>query len=221
MRKDKIRAFELRRRSNSFSFITNKLGIPKSTLSVWFKNEPWSTEIKNKLAAEVSLKNSKKLKKVSEVHRKRWEKWHLECQEEAIHEFPSLRDKPLFLAGLALYWSKGDKVLKNGIVRLSNSDPEMIKVFYGFLLSVIGIPKDKIKLKLVLYPDLVENVHKNLWAKLTGLPQNQFSKSIYLKSKSPKKRSSYGVCGVYVNSRKLKEKIMKWIELMQQYLNSV
>jgi len=50
----------------------------------------------------------------------------------------------LKLAGVMLYWGEGDKKVENSQVRLSNSEPGMVKVFYLFLIGVMKIPSEKI-----------------------------------------------------------------------------
>ena len=42
MRGDKKQAFSLRNLGKSYSAIVLELGVPKSTLSDWFKNDKWS-----------------------------------------------------------------------------------------------------------------------------------------------------------------------------------
>lgn len=220
MRKNKEKAFELRHQNKSYKMISRELDIPLSTLAGWFKNEPWSQEIRNMLGQKESLAFPAKLRRIVEANKKRWSDWHELCRQEAINEFPKLRDNPLFLAGLMLYWGEGEKIQKSSHVKLTNSDPEMIKLFYQFLLNTLTIPKKKISAWLLLYPDLVDSVHKNFWSKTTGIPPEKFNKSIYIQGKRPKKRLSYGVCTIQVNSRALKERILKWLELYKNYFRS-
>jgi len=220
MRKDKEKAIQLRRQGISYRKIRAELGMPMSTLSTWFKNEPWSEEIKNKLSAEVSLANKKNLQLMAQANKERWRLKHEEYRAAAVKEFGRLKNDPLFLAGVMLYWGEGDRALKNSIVRLANSDPEMIKIFNLFLIKSIGIVPEKIFVWLLLYPDLVDSVQKNFWSKTTGIATEQFKKSIYIKGRHPTKRLSYGVCTIYVSSRALKERMLKWIELHQNFLKT-
>jgi hypothetical protein len=220
MWKTKTEAFRLRRLGQSYSQISEKLGIPKGTLGGWFKGEPWSKEIRDRLSAEVSLAFPKKLAQMVKVNKERWAAWHRECQEEAVREFPTLKDDPLFLAGVMLYWGEGNKVMTSPQVKLANSDPAMIRLFCLFLKRTLMIPDKKIKIWLLLYPDLIDSVQKNFWSKATGIPINQFNKSIYITGKHPARRLSYGVCNVTVSSRQLKEKLVKWVELCGEYVSA-
>lgn len=220
MRKDKEKVFELRRLGKSYKQISRELGIPISTLAGWLKNEPWSQEIKNRLSIKVSLANSRALELMAQANRERWKLRHEEYRTAAVKEFEKLKNNSLFLAGLMLYWGEGEKQQKSSQVRLGNSDPEMLKLFYLFLTKSLKISPDKIFAWLLLYPDLVDSTQKNFWSKATGIPLNRFKKSIYIKGRDPKKRMSYGVCTVVVSSRELKERVLKWLELYQHYLRS-
>ena len=57
MRKDKDRAIALRKTGKSYNEIQETLGIAKSTLTSWFKNQKWSQAVKNQLA-EVADRSS-------------------------------------------------------------------------------------------------------------------------------------------------------------------
>lgn len=220
MRKDKEKAFELRHQSKSYKTISRELGIPLSTLAGWFKNEAWSHEIRDILGRTESLAFPDKLKRIVAANKKRWSDWHELCRKEAISEFPQLKNDPLFLAGIMLYWGEGEKQHKSSTVRLSNSEPEMIRIFYLFLTKSLKIPSEKISAWLLLYPDLIDSVQKNFWGKATGIPANQFKKSIYIRGRHTTRRLSYGVCTIFINSRALKERILKWLELYQDFLRS-
>ena len=217
MRKDKEKAFILRRQGHSYKSIRRQLNIPLSTLAGWFKNEPWSSRIRDKLADESSFSSPKKLKEISLANKQRWELWREDFREEAKREFSLFKKDPLFISGLMLCWGEGAKSLKPGIVRLTNSEPAMIGIFYKFLQK-LGVTKDKIRIRLLLYPDLVDTVQKNLWSKMIGIPIEQFNKSAFIKGRHATRRLSYGVCNIEVYSRGLLEKLLVWLKLYKKEL---
>src|SRR3990167_7485889 len=141
MRKDKVRAYELRRKSKSYSEISRLLNIPKSTLADWFKNEEWSKEIRNTLGQEQSLSSPKKLAAVIKANKKRWANIHQKYRDDGEKEFAKLKDNPLFLAGVMLYWGEGEKATQMSRLKLANTDPQMIRLFYVFLKDVVRVPK--------------------------------------------------------------------------------
>ncbi len=218
MNPSKEKAIELRRLGKSYKDIRRETGVPLSTLSDWFKHEEWSIEIRNRLGREQSLAFPKKLQSVIKANKARWAKIHQDYRDQAKQEFATLKDNPLFIAGLMLYWGEGDKGLKSSQVKLANTDPTMIRIFYSFLKDVIAIPPEKIHIWLLLYPDLLDCVQKNFWSKATSVPLSQFKNSIYIQGRHPTKRLSYGVCNIYVSSREFKEKIVTWIDLSQKIL---
>lgn len=217
MRHDKQAAFELRRDGKSYKTISRELGIPLGTLAGWFKDMPWSRDIGDRLGRTESLSFPDKLKKIVAANKKRWIEWHESARNEAVVEFTELKNNPLFLAGLMLYWGEGDKSSKNSNVKFANTDPGMIRLYCLFLKKALNVPEHRIKIWLLLYPDLVENVQKNFWSRAIGIPLNQFNKSVYITGRHPIKRLSYGVCNVTVSSGQLKDKVIKWLELYQHY----
>jgi hypothetical protein len=220
MRKDQQKAFELRQQKKSYKTISDELGIPKSTLAGWFKLQPWSREIRDELGRSASLAFPEKLKSIVAANKKRWSDWHQQARDEAVIEFNAFKTDPLFMAGIMLYWGEGNKIQKDPHVKFTNSDPAMIRLFCLFLKRATTIPEEKIKIWLLLYPDLVDSVQKNFWSKTIGIPTTQFNKSVYITGKHPTKRLSYGVCNVTVSSRQLKERLLKWIDLAQEHLRS-
>ena len=218
MRKDKIRAYELRRKGKSYSEIRKVLGVSKGTLSGWFKGQEWSQEIKEKLSQTQSIKAPKKKAQIIKANKERWLMWRQQHRARASDSFTDLKNNPLFIAGMMLYWGEGDIKNETSQVRLSTTDPSKIRLLYKLLKNILNIPTDKIGLYLVLYPDLKEEMQKNFWSRAVGISLSHFKKSIYIKSKNPSKRTSYGVCNIFVNSRGLKEKMLIWINLLSEEL---
>ena len=220
MRNDRNKAIFFRKKGQSYNKISSRLNIPKSTLSTWFKKFDWSHELSKKLNYENSFKSYERRKTAIQSTKRKWDVFYENAKQNAVNEFPKLKDNPLFIAGLMLYWSQGDKQLKNGNIRLSSNDPELSKLFYQFIIHVLGCQKNKVIARLILYPDLIDGVQKNFWSKTTGIPLSQFRASTVIPSKHPSKRLSYGVCIIQHTNKALKEKIIKWIELYSMYANA-
>ena len=119
-----------------------------------------------------------------------------------------------------IYWGEGDSKIENSNVRISNTNPDMIRLFNLFLQGICGVPKEKIKMALILYPDLNERKCKNFWSNTSGIPQDQFTKTQFINGRHPTKRLTNGIALVYFSSRELKEKIFIWIELFHKQFRS-
>lgn len=220
MRKDKEKATELRRGGKSYKEISRTLDIPTATLCGWFKDLDWSIEIRNRLGAKESFSFPEKLALMVAATRKKFALLHEEYRQEAIKEFEIKKNDPLFVAGVMLYWGEGDKNVNNSLIRLTNSDLGMVRSFYLFLTNSMGIPKEKVAINLLLYPDLIDSVQKKLWSDITGIPLSQFRKSVVIKGRHPTRRLAHGVGMIRVGGRKHKEKLIKWIDLYMREINS-
>ena len=217
MRKDKLLAIQLRRKHKSYREIHEILGIPKSTLATWFKYNTASAQTKLFLTNKSNKVVAQRIKNFVERNKKRWEEWRRGAREEAKRDFLKLARNPLFVAGIMLYWAEGDSKEKNPI-RLSNTDPRMINLYIKFLINELEILKERVRITLILYPDLSEKACIHFWSKATGIPKSQFYKTQFIKGRHPSKRLAHGICMVACNTRRLKEKIIVWIDLLSQKL---
>ncbi|MEK7136492.1 MAG: hypothetical protein AAB821_02790 [Patescibacteria group bacterium] len=211
MRKDKNIAINLRKSGQSYKEIEEKLKIPKSTLSAWFKNQNWSRGLALNLAQQAQESNRMRIIDLNNIRGKNLAKVYQQATEEAIEDCIKLQYHPLFIAGVMLYWGEGDKVSKN-LFRISNSDPLLIKIFVEFIEKICRIPKEKIRASILLYPDLDEESVLLFWKQNAGLKDIEFYKSSVILGKSTNKRTKVGVCTVYVSSSYLKKKMVTWIE---------
>lgn len=215
----KEKAFDLRKQKKSYNEIHRILGISKSSLSNWFKTDGYSVSVKEILIKKTQANSVNRLRLMSLANKEKWKNIHYSYRKQAENDFLNLINEQFFVPGLLIYWGEGDKKLENGIVRIANVDHRMIQVFISFLLSSCNIQLSKLRLWLLLYPDLDEKECKDYWSKMLGIPQNQFIKSQYIQGREKKKKISYGVCSVQIYSRELKEKIIKWIDLYSEKLN--
>ena len=113
---------------------------------------------------------------------------------------------------LGLYLTEGNTKNKNS-VRFSNSNPALAKIFVKFLKVVCGVENDKIKMSLIVYPDISRKKAMDYWAKFLGLPATQFTKTTILKNRnggSTKRHSEFGTITIYVHNTKLLGIIKGW-----------
>ena len=103
----------------------------------------------------------------------------------------SFKEKLLVLS--SLYWAEGAKVDFN----LTNTDPDLIRVFIKCLKDVIGISNDKLRLNIRIYEDMDSESCISFWLSLTGLARNNLSSVNVLMGKK-KGKLKYGMCRVRV-----------------------
>jgi hypothetical protein len=216
MRTDKNKATKLRKSGKSYGEIEKQLGVPKSTLTSWFRKENWSKSIKKRLSF-IAIKNaSKRMKIMSQKKKRERTKLYQSTKQLAQKQFRKISQEKLFLCGLVIYWGEGDSKLENGVIRVTNTDPVMLKLFHTFLKKYFPEISHKTKAYLILYPDLVDEKCKKFWSKKIGIKQNRFIKSQYIQGRHPTKRLDYGVCTITITSRAYKEKIIVWLELFRK-----
>lgn len=214
MRNDKHIALKLRRQGKSYRKISKELGVAKSTLSEWFGKKRWSRTIKTELTRRANYTSRKRFLRVVKERQAMWERWRESFRREARKEFPRLIKNPLFVSGINLYWGEGDHQLKNGAVKLVNTDPRIINLFSKFLKEIIKATPEKIRPFLILYKDLSETRCLHYWSNVSDIPISQFRKTQVIRGRHPTRKTTHGMCVVAISSRGIKEKIFVWIELL-------
>lgn len=215
----KEQALNLRKKGKSYKDIIEVLGVSKSTLSVWFKNVKWSQEIKEQLINESRINSRKRLEKLNNKRSVKLEKYYQEAEQEAKQEFKLLKNDKLFLTAISLYWGEGDRNFKNGIVRISNVDPVMLRVFREFLVLICSVEVDKIRAGLLLYSDLKEKECIRFWSQRINIASDRFFKSTVIQGREKNRRVSNGVCIVSVHNKFIKKKVLTWLELFKESFN--
>ena len=115
---------------------------------------------------------------------------------------------------LGLYASHGN-LKNNHSVKFTNSNPAINTIFVKFLKIVCGVPREKIKASLIIYPDISATTAKDFWSRFLDIPKRQFSKTTVLRSRnnaSTKRHSAYGMLSLYVHNSKLLNIITEWVK---------
>jgi len=124
----------------------------------------------------------------------------------------------LKVLGLGLYWGEGDKSNNNTAVRMSNTDPLLLKKFKEFLEDVCGVKKEKFRYYLTLFNDCNEKEAIKFWKQHLGIEKEQLGKIINIPPQGKgtyKKKSEFGVLNITVTNKRLKKKIFEMIKELQ------
>ncbi|MBI2625931.1 hypothetical protein HYW68_02705 [Candidatus Parcubacteria bacterium] len=130
----------------------------------------------------------------------------------------TLSKRELLVAGAALYWGEGTKSEKrpSPMLALSNSDPRLVALFMRFVREILGVPEDRIRSGVHIYPNLTAEKARRFWAKVTGLPADKFyvvnQVSRASQSRRPRNSLPYGTVSVRVSSRALFQRVLGCIE---------
>jgi hypothetical protein len=209
----KEQALKLRLKGCSYNEINKKLGIPKSTLSGWFKNIVLSKEAQTRLNNRITEGGLSTLIKRNKMQTYLAQARAKENSRKAEREIRKISKYELCILGAALYWTEGYKKLKviDGKERTShtisflNVDPYMIRLFIRFLKETLEIKKEDIKAIMRIYKGINEQVALKYWSGVTELNEKNFRKPLYLISlssfgKRPFNRLPYGTLQLEVAS---------------------
>ncbi|OGK62945.1 hypothetical protein A2334_06210 [Candidatus Roizmanbacteria bacterium RIFOXYB2_FULL_38_10] len=206
------KARELRLKGYSVRTIQKKLGVAKSSVSLWVRNIMLSDKQTQQLL------NSKRAggKKGSILAAKRKiinkEKQIKEITLKANKEIGTLTQKEKFFFGLALYFAEGDK--KGHNVAFTNSDPEAIKFMANWFRDFCKVKSDKMRCYIYLHENLDEKNARNYWLKTTKIPLDQFRKTYRVsntKKTFRKTKYIYGICRISISDVNLLRRILGWI----------
>lgn len=208
-------ATKLRNAGYSYSMISQKLGIPKSTLSTWFSSHPFTpnNEVLKRIQYGPIISGAKR-------HAKRVQETTL-LRKQGVIELGKMSKRDLWLFGLGLYLGEGAK--SNEMVQFSNADPETIKIMIRWFVECCNVAKENIVLYMHLYPDNSEEDAGKFWREITGLSKENFRKTYIDKrtNKSKMKRRSlpYGTVHLRIKSNgdpekgiRLFRKIRGWMD---------
>lgn len=182
----KIQAREMRNGGESIGDIAKRVGVGKSTVSLWcqdiFLSEIQKTDLKlkDKGAANRGRLIANENKKLERLERVEMYKMI------GIKKVGRISNRELFFVGVALYWAEGDKSRRR--VVFVNSDPMMILLWVKWVTKCLEIPIGRLVCRIG-----VNEIHKdrliaiqNYWSKLTCIPLSQFTKASLKHTKSHK-----------------------------------
>jgi hypothetical protein len=215
--KDKSKAIELRKKGYSYSQIKNELGVGKGTLSEWLRNYPLSEERIRQLRDN----NPQRIERYINTRRKEREQKMNLAYAKAKKDIGRFNKRELFLMGFLLYWAEGGKT-RSGTVAFSNTDPSMIKAFIIWL-KILGIPKDRIKIKLHLYKDMEEEEEVLFWSQHLKIGKDSFKKS-WVKSSNMsdltyKNNFGHGTCNILIHNTILATYILMGIKFIANVIS--
>lgn len=184
----RIKARELRFQGLSIKDIASQLEVAKSSVSYWVRDINLTAEQLEILKkSELSGWEKGRLKS-RQIKRENREAMLLAFTQYGIKQFSHLKKREFFIAGLALYWAEGGKSSKNRRVEFCNSDPRMVKFLILWLKECFEV--ESMDLRAVVGINEIhyqrEQIVKEYWSKISGIPLGQFRKTSFKKVKNKK-----------------------------------
>jgi predicted transcriptional regulator len=208
---EKNQAKGLRKKGLSLKFISEKLKVSKSVVSVWVKN------IKLTKDQKIRLQKNGSHRLGNTYTRDKFKKIREEYQKEGIKKTED--QNWLHISGCMLYWAEGAKD-KNSVIFV-NSDLGMMKLFVKFLKTFFNVNNQKFRLRIYCYDGngiLIKDIEK-YWVKnlkLTGCALKKTYVKHAPKIYGKRGKLDYGTCRLIVHDTKIVQHIYGAI---QKYAN--
>lgn len=190
--------------------IERKLGIPRSTLSGWFKSVPLTEEQRLRLTKNSQDGWAKARVRAVEAHRATKALRLLEAERQAqrtLAEIDVSDPAILDLAFAMLYLGEG---AKNGTTSLASSDPKILKFVLAILKRNYDVSPTSVRCELHLRADQDAAQMKSYWSQELGIPVDNFRNAFH--DQRTVGRPTYdhykGVCVLYCGSIAIQRKLI-------------
>lgn len=182
----RLQARVLRSQGVSVKSIARQLNVSKSSASAWVKDIILTVEQLERLRKSAIKGAELGRLRSSLMQKKRKRDLLKQSQQDGIETVGKLSYRELLMAGIALYWGEGSK--KNRRIELCNSDPKMVKFFLQWLKLCFSVSVSDIKCYVginEMHRDR-EDIVKQYWSDITGIPLSQFTKTSFKKVQNKK-----------------------------------
>lgn len=215
---EKRRAIDLRKQGKSINEIREILNVSKASVSFWVRDIILTKEQKKLLSKNGRSIASIEKRRISRIinTKKRSDL----VIKDAKEEIKNISFKDLKNIGIALYLGEGGKT-KRGIVRLTNSDADIIKIIMRFFREVCEVPENKFRGHIHTFSKSNMKKSEKYWSNVSNIPINQFYKTYIKKSIAGKNKRNtlpYGTFDVSINDTKLFLKILGWMEKIKELI---
>jgi transcriptional regulator with XRE-family HTH domain len=184
--KDEVRAQarELRRQGLDYEAIAARLGVSKSSVSLWVRDLPTPARLSYEECRKRSVEGTRRY---WEAERPVREAARAAVRDAAAAGIGPLTDREIIIAGAIAYWCEGAKskpYRRNDRIVFTNSDPSLIAFFLRFL-SAAGISLDRVTFRVCIHESADIAAAQQYWLRTTGARSGQF-RSTTLKRHNPK-----------------------------------
>ncbi len=210
-------AIAFRKRGFTYAEIAKICNVSKGTVSNWLRHQDFSVVVAKDNKAAAVVQNKKRLALINKARVAERTHQYTEITRLAETEYKHYRTSPQFVAGVMLYMTLGDQS-RSGVIRLTNSRPELHIAMIRFAMAYLGVEKASIRFWLLLYPDLDEVACMKRWSKKIGLSPAHFHKNQVIQGRSQGKTLHFGVGNTIIGSTLLKKKLERWMELLAKEL---
>lgn len=210
----KKKALMLRGKGFSFREISDKLGISKSTASLWLRSVKLSKNAKeriHKLSVDGRNRGKDSVKRrIADEDRK-----ILSKAKNSIARCYLLRNDLKIVCAL-LYWCEGGKTEKSQLTFI-NADPKLVKYFIDTFRKAFDVDESRFRALIHLHDYHNVDEQTKFWSEVTRIPKTQFTKP-YNKPNTGKriKKDYQGCISVRYHGREIRQEMLFLIKEISQ-----
>ncbi len=195
----KQEAIRLRQEGYTYTDISKKTGLAKSTLSYHLATVPFEPN-------DLTKKRLKLAQARSAITKNRQKIAAVDAAKKAAYTLiknVSLRDK--FIAGIALYAGEGSKT--HNLVRLVNTNPKIARFFVDWL-ELLDVPRSHVYVRIHGYPDTDFLEAEKFWRRELRLAADQMQRQCIDKrtNKDNKRAGNHPYGTVHITVKALGDK---------------
>ena len=158
-------ARQLRRTGLPLAEIALRVGVSKSSVSLWVRDVEFATPVRSLTRGRRRDPNALQRRRQAEIDR---------LLVEGRARIGRLSEREFLVAGVALYAGEGTK--RDGALRFANRDPRMIFFYCCWLRRFFEIDESRLRVRLYLHEGLDLAASVSYWSALTAIPASQFGK---------------------------------------------
>jgi hypothetical protein len=143
-----------------------------------------------------------RLRKEAEIER---------CRLEAVDFIGTVSERDRLMYALALYAGEGGK--RDDKILFANNDPDLVRVFLGWLRRQFEIDESRLRMRLYLHADLDLEAALRFWSDATQIPGSQFQKPYRAVADNSIRSNRHvnGCAGVVYSSKLVHRRVMAMI----------
>ncbi|MFJ2825052.1 hypothetical protein ACIO7M_28660 [Streptomyces toxytricini] len=184
----RARARELRLQGMTYDRIQLELGCSKSSISLWVRDLPKPDRTRTpQEASAIARRGWEQRLELREAERQ-------QTKQDAAAQVGRLTERELFLIGVGLYWSEGQKSkphARRERVMFVNSDPNMVKVFQAWL-DLLKVARERIRYRVMIHTSGDVQGAEQYWADLLEVPASHFQPTTLKKHNPTTVRKNVG-----------------------------
>lgn len=200
-KKIKQKVYNLRNRGWSLGEISQKMNIPKNTLSGWVKDILLTETQKKRLKQKIIASGAIGRPLAAKLIQQKIENWKQSIREKTKHfgKYPLQNPEIGKLICGTLYLCEGAKYPASKFLHFGNSDQRIICFFLVLLRKYYNIDESKLRFSIAYRCDQSYDSLKYYWSKLTNIPKSRCFKTkpdMRTKGKQTLKKDYKGVCRI-------------------------